>query len=131
VLEERVAKLLHQRLGYYRLIKEEVPPVVYLDEAGSLFSEPIADAARILRFKLIDTNARAFRYSVLLHDDDFQFTASQSDEDIALAESGDLSERDRVLLERLLQHLETASDRQLVRRPKSTRSFWQRLLNRR
>jgi len=131
-LEERVANLLHQRLGYDRLLNDEVPPVVYLDKKGRLFSTPVSgDAARTLRFKLIDTNTKGLTYSLLLHHRDFQFTVVRQDGAITFGENGDFSEEDRVLLGNLLRHLETASRRRLMRRPKSINSLWQRLFDRR
>src|SRR4029077_3554986 len=69
-------------------------------------------------------------YSLLLHHCDFQFTASFTDGAIALSENGEFSSNDRALLQKLLRHLETASKRGLVRRPRSNNSLWQRLFKR-
>jgi hypothetical protein len=125
----RVASLLHQRLGYDRLLNGEAPEVVYLDEAGRLFSTPVFDdPARILRFKLVSTDMRGATYSLLLHHRDFQFTASYGEGTIVLSENGEFSSDDSALLEKLLRHLETASRRTLVRRPGS--NAWQRLFER-
>ena len=66
--ELRVATLPHRRLGYDRLLNGEVPEIVYLDEEGRLFSEPVFDhPARTLRFKLVSTDMRGATYSLLLH----------------------------------------------------------------
>lgn len=131
MLAVKVAKLLHQRLGYDRLVNEEVPEVVHLDQEGRLYSAPVsADASRALRFKLIRTDMRGVTYSLLLHHRDLQFVASHEDGAIALMENGDISAEDRVLMEKLLRHLETAPQRTLVRRPKATGSLWQRLFER-
>jgi hypothetical protein len=127
----RVASLLHQRLGYDRLLNGEAPEVVYLDEEGRLFSEPVFDdPAKILRFKLVSTDMRGATYSLLLHHRDFQFTASYKDGTIVLSENGEFSSEDSTLLEKLLRHLETASRRTFVRGPKSNNSLWQRLFER-
>jgi hypothetical protein len=126
----RVATLLHRRLGYDRVLNGEAPEIVYLDEEGGLFSAPVFDdAARTLRFKLVSTDMRGPTYSLLLHHCDFQFTASFTDGAIALSENGEFSSNDRALLQKLLRHLETASKRGLVRRPRSNNSLWQRLSN--
>jgi len=131
MFEIRVANLLHRRLGYDRLLNGEAPEVVYLDEEGRLFSAPVFDnAARTLRFKLVGTDMRGVTYSLLLHHRDFQFTASYSDDTIALGENGKFSSDDSALLEKLLRHLETASRRTLVRRPRSSSPLWQRLFER-
>jgi hypothetical protein len=131
MLEDRVAGLLHRRLGYARLLDGEVPEVVYLDDKGRLFSEPVSDEpARTLRFKLIGTDTRGVAYSLLLHTGDLQFRASHTDGTIALGENGEFSSDDRALLEKLLKHLETASKRTLIRRTKSNNSLWQRLFER-
>jgi hypothetical protein len=131
MFEVRVASLLHRRLGYDRLLNGEAPEVVYLDEEGRLFSAPVSDdAARILRFKLVSTDMRGATYSLLLHHRDFQFTAPYSDGTIVLSENGEFSPDDSALLKKLLRHLETASRRTLVRRPKSNTSLWQRLFER-
>ena len=128
MLDVQVARLLHQHLGYDRLLNEEVPEVVYLDEEGRLFSAPVSnDAARTLRFKLISSDIHGASYSLLLHHQDFQFTASHEEGAIALNEYDEFSSDDTVLLEKLLRHLETASRRTLVRRPRSNKSLWQRL----
>jgi hypothetical protein len=131
MFEMRVATLLHRRLGYDRLLNGEAPEIVYLDEEGRLFSAPVFDdPARILRFKLVSTDMRGATYSLLLHHRDFQFTASYGDDAIVLDENGEFSSDDSVLLEKLLRHLETASRRTLVRRPRSNNSLWQRLFER-
>jgi hypothetical protein len=131
MLEVTVASLLHRRLGYERLLNAEVPEVVYLDGEGRLFSAPVLDgAAPILRFRLIKTDMRGAAYSLQLHHQDFQFTASHQEGAITLRESGGFSSDDSVLLEKLLRHLEKASRRTLVRRPKSTRTIWRRLFAR-
>jgi hypothetical protein len=131
MFEVRVASLLHRRLGYDRLLNGEAPEVVYLDEEGRLFSAPVSDdAARILRFKLVSTDMRGATYSLLLHHRDFQFTAPYSDGTIVLSENGEFSPDDSALLKKLLRHLETASRRTLVRRPRSNTSLWQRLFER-
>ena len=130
MLQVKVANLLHQRLGYDRLLNDEVPAVVYLDEAGRLFSGPVSGDAGTLRFKLVGTNAAGFEYSVLLHHRDFQFTVSHRDRSIIFGENGEFSPQDRLLLERLLRHLETASRRRLVRPLTSNNSIWQRLFER-
>lgn len=127
----RVASLLHQRLGYDRLLNGEAPEVVYLDEEGRLFSEPVFDdPAKILRFKLVSTDMRGATYSLLLHHRDFQFTASYGDDTIVLGENGEFSSDDSALLEKLLRHLETASRKTFVRGPKPNNSLWQRLFER-
>jgi len=126
--ELRVATLPHRRLGYDRLLNGEVPEIVYLDEEGRLFSAPVFDdAARTLRFKLVNTDMHGAKYSLLLHHCDFQFTASRADGTIILDENGDFSSDDGALLQKLLRHLETAPKRKLVRRPRSNNSLWQRL----
>ena len=131
MFEIRVANLLHRRLGYARLLNGEAPEVVYLDEEGRLFSAPVFDnTARTLRFKLVSTDMRGATYSLLLHHRDFRFTASYSDDTIALGENGEFSSDDSALLEKLLRHLETASRRTLVRRPRSNSPLWQRLFER-
>jgi hypothetical protein len=131
MLEVRVAALLHRRLGYDRVLNGEAPEVVYLDQEGRLYSASVFhDAARLLRFKLVGTDMRGAAYSLLLHHRDLQFTASHRDGTIAVTENGEFSPDDRALLEKLLRHLETASRRTLVRRPKSNNSLWQRLLQR-
>ena len=129
--ELRVATLLHRRLGYERLLNGEAPEIVYLDEDGRLFSTPVFDdAARTLRFKLVSTDMRGATYSLLLHHCDFQFAVSYTDETIVLSEKGEFSPDDSALLEKLLRHLETASRKALVRRPRSNNSLWQRLFER-
>ena len=129
--ELRVATLLHRRLGYERLLNGEAPEIVYLDEEGRLFSAPVFDdAARTLRFKLVSTDMRGATYSLLLHHCDFQFAVSYADETIVLSENGEFSPDDNALLEKLLRHLETASRKTLVRRPRSNNSLWQRLFRR-
>ena len=129
--ELRVATLLHRRLGYERLLNGEAPEIVYLDENGRLFSTPVFhDAARTLRFKLVSTDMRGATYSLLLHHCDFQFGVSYTDETILLGENGEFSSDDSALLEKLLRHLETASRKTLVRRPRSNNSLWQRLFER-
>jgi hypothetical protein len=129
--ELRVATLLHRRLGYDRLLNGEAPEIVYLDEEGRLFSAPVFDdAARTLRFKLASTDMRGATYSLLLHHCDFQFTASHTDGTIVLSENGEFSSDDGALLQKLLRHLETASKRTLVCRPRSNNSLWQRLFKR-
>jgi len=129
--ELRVATLLHRRLGYDRLLNGESPEIVYLDEEGRLFSAPVFDdAARTLRFKLVSTGMRGATYSLLLHHCDFQFAVSYADETIVLSENAEFSPDDNALLEKLLRHLETASKRTLVRRPRSNNSLWQRLFRR-
>jgi len=129
--ELRVATLLHRLLGYDRLLNGESPEIVYLDEEGRLFSAPVFDdAARTLRFKLVSTDMRGATYSLLLHHCDFQFAVSYADETIVLSENGEFSPDDNALLEKLLRHLETASKRTLVRRPRSNNSLWQRLFRR-
>jgi hypothetical protein len=131
MVELRVASLLHQRLGYDRILNGEVPEVVCLDEEGRLFSEPVFDdAARTLRFKLVTTDTRRVTYSLLLHHRDFQFAARFSDGAIVVGENVEFSSDDSALLEKLLRHLETASRRTLVRPPGSNNSFWQRLFER-
>jgi hypothetical protein len=131
MFELRVATLLHRRLGYDRLLNGEAPEIVYLDEEGGLFSAPVFDdAVRTLRFKLVSTDMRGPAYSLLLHHCDFQFTASFTDGTIVLSENGEFSSDDRALLQKLLRHLETASKRELVRRPRSNHSLWQRLFKR-
>ena len=131
-LEARVAKLLHQRLGFDRLLKEEVPPVVYLDEHGRLFSAPVAGGARsTLRFKLIGNSIEGIRYSLLLYHGDFQFTVSHRDGKITLHEDDAFSEADKDLLKRLFRYLERTPDWTLVRRLRSNKTFWQRLFERR
>jgi hypothetical protein len=127
----RVASLLHRRLGYERLVNGEVPEVVYLNAEGRLFSAPVFDdAAAILRFKLISTDRRGATYSLLLYHQDFQFTASYSDGAIVFSENGKFSSDDSALMQKLLRHLETASRRTLVRRPRSYNLLWQRLFER-
>ncbi len=127
--ELRVATLLHRRLGYDRLVNGEAPEIVYLDEEGRLFSEPVFDdPARNLRFKLVRTDMRGATYSLLLHHCDFQFMVSYTDGTIVFSENDEFSSDDGALLQRLLRHLETASKRALVRRPKSNNSLWQRLI---
>jgi hypothetical protein len=129
--ELRVVTLLHRRLGYDRLLNGESPEIVYLDEEGRLFSAPVFDdAARTLRFKLVSTDMRGATYSLLLHHCDFQFAVSYADETIVLSENAEFSPDDNALLEKLLRHLETASKRTLVRRPRSNTSLWQRLFKR-
>jgi hypothetical protein len=131
MLDVQVARLLHQRLGYDRLLNEEVPEVVYLDEEGRLFSAPVSnDAARTLRFKLISSDIHGASYSLLLHHQDFQFKASHGDGIVVPGENGEFSSDDRALLEKLLRHLETVSGTALVRRPKSNNSLWRRLFQR-
>ena len=131
MFEIRVASLLHRRLGYGPLLNGEAPEGVYLDEEGRLFSAPVFDdPARILRFKLVSTDMRGATYSLLLHHRDFQFTASYGDDTIVLGENGEFSSDDSALLEKLLRHLETASRRTLVRRPRANISLWQRLCER-
>jgi hypothetical protein len=128
MLEARVASLLHSRLGYDRLLNGEAPEVVYLDEDGRLFSAPVSDSAAIvLRFKLVKSDIQGATYSLLLHHQDFQFTASHGEGAIALSEYDEFSPDDTALLEKLLRHLETASKRTLVRRPRSNKPLWQRL----
>jgi hypothetical protein len=128
MLEARVASLLHSRLGYDRLLNGEAPEVVYLDEDGRLFSAPVSDsAASVLRFKLVKSDIQGATYSLLLHHQDFQFTASHGEGAIALSEYDEFSPDDTALLEKLLRHLETASKRTLVRRPRSNKPLWQRL----
>jgi len=118
-------------LGYDRLLNGESPEIVYLDEEGRLFSAPVFDdAARTLRFKLVSTDMRGATYSLLLHHCDFQFAVSYADETIVLSENDEYSPDDNALLEKLLRHLETASKRTLVRRPRSNNSLWQRLFKR-
>ncbi len=127
--ELRVATLLHRRLGYDRLVNGEAPEIVYLDEEGRLFSEPVFDdPARNLRFKLVGTDMRGATYSLLLHHCDFQFMVSYTDGTIVFSENDEFSSDDGALLQKLLRHLETASKRALVRRPKSNNSLWQRLI---
>jgi hypothetical protein len=127
-MQTKVAKLLHERLGFDRLVKEEVPAVVYLDEQGRLFTSVVAgDAANTLRFKFVMMNAKGFTYSLLLRHRDLQFTVSHLDGAITFDENGDFSEEDRVLLKRLLRHLETASRRTLVRQSEPKDSLWRRL----
>jgi hypothetical protein len=129
--ELRVATLLHRRLGYERLLNGEAPEIVYLDEDGRLFSDPVFDdAARTLRFKLVSTDMRGATYSLLLHHCDFQFAVSYADETIVLSENGEFSPDDSALLEKLLRHLETSSRKTLVRRSRSNNSLWQRLFER-
>ena len=131
MLEVTVASLLHRRLGYERVLHGEVPEVVYLDGEGRLFSAPVLDgAAAILRFKLIKTDLHGAAYSLQLHHRDFQFTASHRDGAIALRENSGFSPDDGALLEKLLRHLEKASTRTLVRRPRSTHPIWRRLFTR-
>jgi len=129
--ELRVATLLHRRLGYDSRLSGEAPEIVYLDEEGRLFSAPVFDdAAKTLRFKLASTDMRGATYSLLLHHCDFRFTASHTDGTIAIIENGEFSSDDGALLQKLLRHLETASKRTLVRRPRSNNSLWQRLFKR-
>jgi hypothetical protein len=91
MFDTRVASLLHRRLGYDRVLNGEAQEVVYLDNDGRLFSAPVFDdAARTLRFKLVSTGMRGATYSLLLHDCDFQFTASHTDGTIVLSENGNL-----------------------------------------
>jgi hypothetical protein len=131
MFDTRVASLLHQRLGYDRLLNGEAPEVVYLDEEGRLFSTPVFDdEIHVLRFKLVSTDMRGATYSLLLHHRDFQFTASYGDGTIVLCENGKVSSDDSALLGKLLHHLETASTRRLVRQPRSNNSLWQRLFDR-
>jgi hypothetical protein len=128
MLEVTVASLLHRRVGYERVLNGEVPEVVYLDGEGRLFSAPVLDgAATILRFKLIKTDLHGAAYSLQLHHRDCQFTASHREGAITLRENGGFSPDDSALLEKLLRHLEKASRRTLVRRPKSTHTIWRRL----
>ena len=56
----------------------------------------------------------------------FQFTASYTDGTIVLSENVEFSANDGALLQKLLRHLETASKRTLLRRPRSNNSLWQR-----
>ena len=131
MLEVTVASLLHQRVGYERVLNGEVPEVVYLDGEGRLFSAPVLDgAATVLRFKLIKTDLYGAAYSLQLHHRDFQFTASHREGAITLGGNGGFSPNDSALLEKLLRHLEKASRRSLVRRPKSTHTIWRRLFAR-
>jgi hypothetical protein len=127
----QVASLLHQRLGYDRLVNGEVPDVVYLDAEGRLFGVPVVDdGAAILRFKLISSDMRGATYSLLLHHRDFQFTASHNEGAIVISENGEFSSDDSALMQKLLDHLETASKRTLVRRSRSNNSLWRRLFER-
>src|SRR5882757_2864552 len=102
----RVASLLHQRLGYDRLLNGEAPEVVYLDEEGRLFSEPVFDdPAKILRFKLVSTDMRGATYCPRLRHRDFQFTASYKDGTHGRSENGECRSEDSTLVEKLLGHL--------------------------
>ena len=131
MFDTRVASLLHRRLGYDRVLNGEAQEVVYLDNDGRLFSAPVFDdAARTLRFKLVSTGMRGATYSLLLHDCDFQFTASHTDGTIVLSENGEFSSDDGALLQKLLRHMETSSKRKLVRRRRSNNSLWERLFGR-
>jgi hypothetical protein len=132
VLQAKVAKLLHKRLGYDRLLKEEVPSVVYPDTDGRLFNAPVfSDPHSTLRFKLTGNSIEGITYSLLLYHSEFQFAVSHRDGTITLRENYELSDADVALLGQLLRHLQKASERTLVRRPKSNKPIWRRFFERR
>ena len=124
MLEVTVASLLHQRVGYERVLNGEVPEVVYLDGEGRLFSAPVLDgAATILRFKLIKTDLHGAAYSLQLHHRDCQFTASHREGAITLRENGGFSPDDR----RSGESLATLRRRQRTCAPPKAPPYWRRL----
>jgi hypothetical protein len=92
-------------------------------------SSPMGDATRSFIVSPAFSRERLLSWQIGISIGHFQFTASYTDGTIVLRENVKFSANDGALLQKLLRHLETASKRILVRRPRSNNSLWQRLSN--
>jgi hypothetical protein len=89
----------------------------------------MGDATRSFIVSSAFSRERLLSWQIGISIEHFQFTASYTDGTIVLRENVKFSANDGALLQKLLRHLETASKRILVRRPRSNNSPWQRLSN--
>ena len=140
MMHDELAKLLIQRLGYEPLTRGKVPPKVYLDSNGQLWDAPINEGGEMFIYVgNVTRYGEETGYVLWLRLWDNTEEGLEVDhrdgKDPSFRWSTNTSTKNLALMGKLLGHLQTTSDENLIQTPPPApapeipqeKTFWQKL----